>query len=140
MIWAVEQGHGMGLENITLYEAIGGLATIRLLTARFYLLMDTLPEAARCRAIHPSDMSGSEQKLTEYLSGWLGGPPLYTDKYGHPRLRSRHLGAAIGTAEVEEWLLCFHRAMDETIADANLRAAIREPVEKLAHHMRNKDT
>jgi hemoglobin len=129
----------MTMQEMTLYEAIGGLETIKSLTARFYLLMDTLPEAARCRAVHPADMSGSEQKLTEYLSGWLGGPPLYTDKYGHPRLRSRHFGAAIGTAEIDEWLLCFHRAMEETISDAYLRAAIWEPVEKLAHHMRNKD-
>jgi hemoglobin len=129
----------MGLQRMTLYDAIGGLDTIASLTARFYQLMDTLPEAARCRAVHPADLSRAEEKLTEYLSGWLGGPPLYTDKYGHPRLRSRHFGAAIGTAEVDEWLLCFQRAMDETVSDANLRAAIWDPVEKLAHHMRNKD-
>ncbi len=66
----------MSEETITLYEAIGGDATVRALAHRFYELMDTLPEAARCRAIHPPDLSGSEEKLYEYLSGYLGGPSL----------------------------------------------------------------
>jgi hemoglobin len=126
-------------ETITLYEAIGGDAAIRALAKRFYELMDTLPEAARCRAIHPADLSGSEAKLYDYLSGYLGGPPLYTDKYGHPRLRSRHFGAAIGPAERDEWMLCFRQAMEETIAHPKLREIIWAPIEKLAHHMQNRN-
>ncbi len=126
-------------ETITLYEAIGGDATVRALTRRFYELMDTLPEAARCRAIHPPDLSGSEEKLYEYLSGYLGGPQLYIEKRGHPMLRRRHFGAEIGAEERDEWLLCFRRAMEETISHEKLRAIIWDPVEKLAHHMQNKD-
>ena len=126
-------------KTITLYEAIGGDDTVRKLTHRFYELMDTLPEAARCRAIHPKDLSGSENKLYEYLSGYLGGPQLYIEKYGHPMLRRRHFGAAIGTAERDEWLLCFQRAMDETVDHPKLREIIWGPVERLAHHMQNKD-
>ena len=86
-------------KTVTLYEAIGGDAAVRALTHRFYVLMDTLPEAARCRAVHPQDLSGSEEKLYEYLTGWLGGPPLYTQKRGHPMLRRRHFMASIGPAE-----------------------------------------
>ncbi|PWE57575.1 globin [Metarhizobium album] len=127
----------MSEETITLYEAIGGDATIRALTDRFYSLMDTLPEAARCRAIHPPDLSGSREKLYEYLTGYLGGPPLYTDKRGHPMLRRRHFVAEIGPAERDEWLLCFRQAMDETIASEKLREIIWAPVERLAHHMQN---
>ena len=56
-------------ETTTLYEAIGGDPTVRALTRRFYELMDTLPEAARCRAVHPPDLSGSEEKFYEYLTG-----------------------------------------------------------------------
>jgi hypothetical protein len=78
----------LGEETITLYEAIGGAPTLLALTARFYQLMDTLPEAARCRAIHPTSLEGSREKFYEYLTGYLGGPPLYTDKRGHPRLRT----------------------------------------------------
>lgn len=125
--------------TITLFEAIGGEWTVKALTRRFYELMDTLPEAARCRAVHPKDMSMSEQKLTEYLIGYLGGPPVYVEKYGHPRLRARHFTAAIGPEERDEWLLCFHRALDETIPNVKLREIIREPIERLAHHMQNKE-
>ena len=126
-------------ETITLYEAVGGEAGVRALTRRFYHLMDTLPEAARCRAIHPADLSGSEEKLYEYLTGWLGGPPLYTQKRGHPMLRRRHFVAPIGPAERDEWLLCFVRALEETVPGEGLRKIILEPVTRLAHHMQNQE-
>lgn len=127
----------MSGETITLYEAIGGDATVRALTRRFYELMDTLPEAARCRAIHPADLSGSEAKFYDYLTGYLGGPPVYVEKHGHPMLRRRHFVAPIGPAERDEWLLCFRRAMDETIENPKLREIIWTPVERLAFHMQN---
>ena len=125
-------------DSITLYEAIGGDGAVRALTTRFYDLMDSLPEAARCRAVHPPSLDGSREKFYDYLTGYLGGPPIYVEKHGHPRLRSRHFGAAIGPAERDEWLLCFRRAMDETIANEKLRAIIWEPIERLAHHMQNR--
>jgi hemoglobin len=126
-------------ETITLYEAIGGDATVRALTRRFYELMDTLPEAAHCRAIHPADLSGSESKFYDYLTGYLGGPPVYVEKHGHPMLRRRHFVAPIGPAERDEWLLCFRRAMDETIENTKLRDIIWGPVERLAFHMQNQE-
>ncbi len=126
-------------ETITLYEAIGGDAAVRALTRRFYELMDTLPEAASCRALHPPDLSGSEEKLYEYLTGWLGGPPLYTQKRGHPMLRRRHFVAPIGPAERDEWLLCFVHALEETVPGEGLRNIILEPVTRLAHHMQNQE-
>jgi len=126
-------------DTITLYEAIGGDATVRALTRRFYQLMDTLPEAANCRAIHPADLSRSESKFYDYLTGYLGGPPVYVEKYGHPMLRRRHFVAPIGAKERDEWLLCFRRAMDETIENPKLREIIWAPVEKLAFHMQNQD-
>ena len=129
----------MSGETITLYEAIGGDATVRTLTRRFYELMDTLPEAAHCRAIHPADLSGSESKFYDYLTGYLGGPPVYVEKHGHPMLRRRHFVAPIGPAERDEWLLCFRRAMDETIENTKLRDIIWGPVERLAFHMQNQE-
>ncbi|MES5043709.1 group II truncated hemoglobin [Rhizobium nepotum] len=129
----------MSGETITLYEAIGGDATVRALTRRFYELMDTLPQAAHCRAVHPADLSGSESKFYDYLTGYLGGPPVYVEKYGHPMLRRRHFAAPIGPAERDEWLLCFRRAMDETIENPKLRDIIWTPVERLAFHMQNQE-
>jgi len=130
---------GMSEETITLYEAIGGDATIRTLVRRFYELMDTLPEAQHVRAVHPPSLANAEQKLYEYLTGYLGGPPLYTDKYGHPRLRSRHFIAAIGPKERDEWILCFRQAMDEAIEHTELREIIWAPIERLAFHMQNRE-
>ena len=126
-------------QDVTPYDRMGGEAAIRHLTRRFYELMDTLPEAARCRAVHPPDLAGSEEKLYEYLTGWLGGPPLYTEKRGHPMLRRRHFVAPIGPAERDEWLLCFVRALEETVPGEGLRAVILEPVTRLAHHMQNQE-
>jgi hemoglobin len=101
--------------------------------------MDTLPEASRVRAVHPPSLEGSEEKFYEYMTGYLGGPPLYTDKYGHPRLRSRHFGAEIGPVERDEWLLCFRRALEETVSNPKLRDIILPPIERLADHMQNKE-
>lgn len=123
----------------TLYEAVGGEAGVRALTQRFYALMDTLPEAAACRAIHPADLSDSEEKLFEYLTGWLGGPPLYTDKRGHPMLRRRHFAAPIGAAERDGWLLCFTQALEETVPGRQLREIVLAPVTRLADHMVNRE-
>ena len=125
-------------ETETPYQRLGGEAGVQRLVARFYALMDTLPEAAACRAIHPPSLANAEQKLFEYLTGWLGGPPLFTSKYGHPRLRSRHLHAPIDTPEVAGWLACFRQAWAECVTDAALTAAVMPQVEHLAQHMRNR--
>ena len=119
------------------YVTIGGEAGVRRLTQRFYALMDELPEAAACRAIHPPSLAGSEQKLFEYLSGWLGGPPLFTDRYGPPMLRRRHLHAKIDTEAAIGWLLCFHQAWAETVTDPELGAVLLPQITKLAQHMVN---
>ncbi|MDO9712091.1 group II truncated hemoglobin [Paracraurococcus lichenis] len=123
----------------TPYDRIGGEEGVRRLVRRFYALMDELPEAAACRAIHPPSLAGSEQKLFEYLTGWLGGPPLFTDRHGPPMLRRRHLHAPIAGPEIAGWLLCFRRAWAETVEDAALTAAVLPQVEGLAQHMRNRE-
>ncbi|APG85402.1 globin family protein [Sinorhizobium americanum] len=136
---SIKDKHMTETKTTTLYEAIGGDAAVRALTRRFYALMDSLPEAARCRAVHPPDLSGSEEKFYEYLTGWLGGPPIYVEKRGHPMLRRRHFVAEIGPAERDEWLLCFTRALEETVPHPQLRDIILEPITRLAHHMQNKE-
>lgn len=127
------------MDKQSLYERIGGQATIEALTARFYALMDSMPEARATRAIHPDDLSGSREKLTEYLAFWFGGPQTFVEKRGAPMMRARHLPFAIGTAEIEGWLGCFRQALDETVPEDHMRAVIWERVETLAHHMRNRD-
>lgn len=120
------------------YDLIGGEAGVRRFTRRFYELMDSLPEAAACRAIHPPSLTGSEEKLFWYLSGWLGGPPLFVERRGAPMLRRRHFVAPIGAAERDGWLQCFRRAWDEMNLRPELTAAVLPQVEALAHHMVNR--
>lgn len=130
---------GTELPTVTPYSLIGGETGVRALVKRFYELMDTLPEAYGIRKMHPGDLSTSEEKLFMYLTGWLGGPQLYVEKFGHPMLRARHLPFAIGTPEAEQWMFCMRQAMEETIADERLRKAIDKALYDLAAHMRNKD-
>lgn len=126
-------------DKVTIFEAIGGMAPIKALTHRFYELMDTLPEAKAVRAIHPAGLTESRDKLTEYLAMWTGGPQTFIEKRGAPMLRARHLPFAVGTAEIEGWLLCFRQALDESIENEMVRELIWSNIERLGHHMRNKE-
>jgi len=104
------------------YDRLGGEPAVRALVDRFYDLMDLEPAYAKLRALHPSTLEGSRDKLHWFLCGWLGGPQHYVERFGHPMLRARHLPFAIGIAERDQWLACMHQAMrelgiDETLAD-----------------------
>jgi hemoglobin len=122
----------------TLYDQIGGEASVRALVSKFYDLMDTLPEASGIRALHPKDLRGSREKLFMFLSGWLGGPSLYIEKFGHPRLRARHLPFPIGGSERDQWMLCMTEAMKALNLDANLQLTLRNAFAQTADFMRNK--
>lgn len=122
----------------TPYQVLGGAEKLRALVERFYQLMDAEPEYYAIRKLHPQDLSGSVEKLYLFLSGWLGGPPLYQEKFGHPFLRARHLPFSIGTIERDLWLACMHRAMQELKVDAKLSAALADAFAKTADHMRNR--
>jgi truncated hemoglobin YjbI len=122
----------------TPFVRIGGEPAVRRLVTRFYELMDTLPEAYGIRKLHQPDLSSAEEKLFMFLCGWLGGPQLYVEKYGHPRLRARHLPFAIASAEAEQWMLCMRMAMAEVISDEDLRARLDKALDDLALHMRNR--
>ena len=119
------------------YELMGGETAVRKLVDRFYDLMDTMPETYVIRQMHASDLSGAREKLYMFLSGWLGGPPLYTKKYGHPRLRARHLPFKIGEAERDQWMMCMNQAVDEQIEDEDLKQHLKQAFYKTADFMRN---
>ena len=121
----------------THYELLGGDAGIRRLVDRFYDLMDTAPEAATVRALHATSLKASREKLYLFLTGWTGGPPVYVERFGHPRLRMRHMPFAIAERERDEWLWCMDRALDEQEMPGELREALRGKLHALADHMRN---
>ncbi|WP_044559118.1 group II truncated hemoglobin [Azospirillum sp. B4] len=123
--------------ELTVYERIGGAGPIDRLVEAFYRVMDTLPEARDLRAIHAPDLTETKRVLKLYLAQWMGGPADYSAERGHPRLRARHLGFRIGTAERDAWLACMARALDETIEPADARQAILAALTPLADWMRN---
>jgi hemoglobin len=127
------------LKNLTHYERIGGEEKIRALVQRFYQLMDELPEAYGIRKLHQEDLRGATDKLFKFLSGWMGGPQLYVEQYGHPMLRARHLPFSIGNAERDQWLLCMNQALSEVVEDAALRKELSAALAKVADHMRNRE-
>lgn len=117
---------------------LGGEAAVRQLVDRFYDLMDELPEAWELRKIHPRDSQDSRDKLFKFLSGWLGGPQLYVQEYGHPRLRARHLPFPVDTQMRDQWLMCMDQALDEQLDDELLKAQLKSSFAKVADHMRNR--
>ena len=127
------------MTNITPYEVIGGESAIRTLVEKFYYYMDTLPEAKGIRDIHQADLTSAETKLFKYLTGWLGGPNLYIEEYGHPMLRARHLTFAIGESERDQWMLCMNKAIDEVPMDSRLKTSLQTALQDLATHMINKE-
>ena len=109
------------------------------LVERFYDLMDLEPAYAELRAVHGSTLEDARQKLFWFLCGWLGGPDHYVERFGHPRLRMRHLPFAIGIRERDQWLACMDQAMRETGVEEGLRLRLNQSLFKTADWMRNKN-
>lgn len=124
-------------DSDTPYEEIGGDEAVRALSDAFYDVIEE--ESPTLRAMLPASTRNTRMKFAMYLSGWLGGPPLYEEKWGHPRLRMRHMPFSIGTAEAEEWMRCMRKAMDRTGVVEPLRSFLVERLGPLALHMRNRD-
>ena len=97
----------------TPYEWIGGEPRVQELVTRFYDLMDLEPKYQTLREIHHQSLDGAREKLFLFLSGWLGGPSLYIEKYGHPRLRARHMPFKVDTTGRDQWVACMAQAMRE---------------------------
>ncbi|MGM9513931.1 group II truncated hemoglobin [Roseateles sp. DB2] len=119
------------------YEWLGGEESVRSLVDRFYDLMDLEPAYAELRALHPGDMTESRNKLFWFLCGWLGGPDYFVERFGHPRLRARHLPFRIGIRERDQWVACMRQAMAELALDPALQARLDEAFMGTADWMRN---
>lgn len=123
----------------TPYELLGGETALRNLVERFYALMDGEPEYYSVRKLHPENLKSSADKLFMFLSGWLGGPPLFVQAYGHPMLRARHLPFEIRKAERDQWMACMVRAMEEVNVPQDMREPMRQALFQTADWMRNKE-
>ena len=123
--------------SISHYDRLGGEPAVRKLVDRFYDLMDEREDVKPLRALHAKNLRASREKLFLFLSGWLGGPPLYVEKYGHPRLRQRHFPFNIGVNESAQWLLCIDTALDEQISNEEFRQQLKYAFKNVANHMIN---
>ena len=120
----------------TPYELLGGESAVHKLVDRFYDLMDEKEEVKVLRNLHAKSLRVSREKLFLFLSGWLGGPQLYVEKYGHPMLRKRHLPFVIGEDERDQWMLCMNQTLDEQTEEP-LRQQLKSAFDNVADHMRN---
>lgn len=121
----------------TLYDMIGGDVKLRELVDRFYDLMDLEPEFASIRKLHPALLDHSRDKFYWFLSGWSGGPDLYIARFGHPRLRARHLPYAIASPERDQWLRCMALAMQDVGMQQELQERLLTSFFQTADWMRN---
>jgi hemoglobin len=122
----------------TPFDTLGGEPAVRRLVDRFYDLMDLEPAYRELRAVHGDTLESARDKLFWFLCGWLGGPPHYVERFGHPRLRARHLPFAIGIRERDQWLACMTQAMGESGVDPTLAQRLQASFFNTADWMRNK--
>jgi hemoglobin len=123
----------------TPFVQIGGQAAIDALVDAFYRRMDQLPEAKTIRDMHADDLGSVAEVLKRYLGEWLGGPKLYSQERGHPRLRMRHARFTIGPSERDAWMACMNGALEEVVDDEALRVQLAQSFYKLADWVRNDD-
>lgn len=123
---------------MTVYEQLGGEAGVRALSDRFYDEMDARTEVKTLRAMHPADLGTTRERFFWFLSGWLGGPPLFAERVGHPRLRMRHAAFAVDEAARDEWLLCMRAALAPTKLEPAVLAQLDRSFAQLANHMINR--
>lgn len=127
----------MKTSSSTLYQRIGGEPVLRAFVTHLYDAMDAMPEVAVVRKMHPKDLSHAREALYLFLSGMLGGPPLYMMKYGHPRLRQRHMRFRIGDSARDQWLLCAETAMAKLEIGEVERNEFTAALTQMANHLRN---
>ena len=123
---------------VTPFELLGGEPAVRALVERFYDLMDLEPAYAELRAAHGRTLDEARDKLHWFLSGWLGGPDLYIERFGHPRLRARHLPFSIGETERDQWVACMDQAMGDVGIDPELHQRLNQSFFQTADWMRNR--
>lgn len=122
----------------TPYDMLGQEG-VKALADAFYDAMDEMPQAAEIRAMHAENLDNIKRMLTAYLTGWMGGPPVYQALKGTVCLTEPHEPYAIGPKERDQWLLCMDEALERIGASEALKEMLKEPMFRVADTVRNQD-
>ncbi len=125
-------------QRLTPYRLIGGANGVRELVDRFYDNMERLEDVQSIRAMHADDLAPMRDKLTDYLTQWFGGPPVYSERTGTVCLTAAHRPYAIGEAERDQWLECMNKALDQVGASEELKTMLEKPLFRIADVMVNR--
>lgn len=123
----------------SLYARLGGEEVLRTFVDALYDFMDSEAEVEHVRSMHSAGLSHANNRLFMFLSGMLGGPALYMEAFGHPRLRQKHMHFEIGNKERDQWLMCAQYAADQLDIEGHLRSELMVAITVMANHLRNKD-
>lgn len=134
----IEKPQEPASESRTFFELLGGTEKIRDIVERFYDIMDSDPRAAGIRAMHAPDLTSAREKLFMYLTGWTGGAQLYIERYGHPRLRARHLPFSIDESARDQWMYCMIKSLHENGVEEPVLTQLASLLYDLADMMRNR--
>ena len=128
--------NAMSERPLTPYEILGDDGIKQLVNA-FYDVMDELPLAADIRAMHAENLDSVKRMLTAYLTGWMGGPPVYQAIKGTVCLTDPHEPYRIGPKERDQWLDCMDEALQRVSASEELKDMLKEPMYRVADTVRN---
>ena len=123
----------------SIYTRLGGEHVLREFVNHLYDFMDYFPAVEPLRKMHSADLTQARERLFMFLSGMLGGPPLYLQEFGHPRLRQKHMHFKIGDKERDQWLLCAHNAANQLAISADVREDMMMELTLMANHLRNQE-
>ncbi len=121
------------------FIAAGGEEGIRKLVDAFYDAMEVLPEAKGILSMHQTDLVITRDKLARFLSGWLGGPKRYKEKYGTIHIPRAHAHLAIGIKERDAWLKCMAVALEQQGYPENFKVYLLKELFKPAERSRTRD-
>lgn len=108
------------------YRAAGQEEGLRKLCVDFYELMSTLPEAQKISSMHKDNLEMMTDKLTLFLSMWLGGPRTYMEKYQFIGMPAAHQHLVINEAQRDAWLLCMDLALDKQNYEENFKSYLKK--------------
>ena len=122
----------------TPYDMVGGEAGLRRLVSEFYRVMDSDPAMAPLRAMHAADLGPVSEAVFEWLSGWLGGPPLYIQRTGGFCLTGPHRPFPIDQEARDQWMYCMDAALARLDLEPRFREALGQAFGRLASMVRNR--